>query len=214
MTVFALVNQKGGVGKSSTAIALAYYLSRVKGCSTLLIDADAQQSISLWAKQVGLDCQVIGDPDDLFEQVPELADEYDHIVIDGPGAVREIIRSILDRADVALIPSQAGALDLSSSSLAVRQVRKVKELRGGKPAAWFFLSRVFKATILTREALDFLKAEFPDIPLAVQAICQRQCIADSAGQGLTVWEMRDRAAKEAAADYANLFEEILCPENL
>ena len=48
MTVYAIINQKGGVGKSTTAAALWAWLS-LKGYKTLAIDLDAQCNLSYTA---------------------------------------------------------------------------------------------------------------------------------------------------------------------
>ena len=78
--VISLVNQKGGVSKSTTSVHLSYWLISKKKQKTLLIDADTQRSSSLWVKGmegIEIPCQVIGSPDDLLEQIPELAADYD-----------------------------------------------------------------------------------------------------------------------------------------
>lgn len=48
LAVYAIINQKGGVGKSTTAAALWAGLS-LKGCKTLAIDLDAQCNLSYTA---------------------------------------------------------------------------------------------------------------------------------------------------------------------
>lgn len=82
--VISLVNQKGGVSKSTTSVHLAYWLIRKKKQKTLLIDADSQRSSSLWVEgmeDVEIPVKVIGTPDDLLEQIPELACRYDYAVV-------------------------------------------------------------------------------------------------------------------------------------
>lgn len=46
--IVAVVNIKGGVGKTTTAIALATLAARA-GLDTVVLDADEQSSASLWA---------------------------------------------------------------------------------------------------------------------------------------------------------------------
>lgn len=50
MKVFSIVNLKGGVGKTVTAVNLAYVLSNKYGKRTLLIDADPQGNATSYAK--------------------------------------------------------------------------------------------------------------------------------------------------------------------
>lgn len=72
MKTIALANQKGGVGKSTTAASLGIGLSR-QGKKVLLIDADAQGNLT----------QMLGwaQPDELS---PTLADLMGKIITDQP----------------------------------------------------------------------------------------------------------------------------------
>lgn len=203
--IIAFTNQKGGVGKSTAAVHMAYWLSQRQ--NTLIVDADAQQSSSVWVKSLGLAYQVIQDPEDLFEKIPELATEYSSVVIDGPGSLSETTKAILARCDLALVPCQPSGLDLHSSHKILRFIKHATELRSGYPKSALFLSRATKGTVLEREAREALSATGTHLMKA--AIYQRQCIADAPGQGCTVFQISTKAATEAASDYELLFKEAL-----
>ncbi len=209
MSIIALVNQKGGTGKTTAAVHLSYWL-KSQG-SVLLVDADAQQSSSIWLKAGQLSestqSQIQSDPEELFECLPQLAQQYSYVVVDGPGSLSEVTKAILARCHIALVPCQPSGIDLHSSSKIIRFSRHAQELRGGKPFAGLFLSRATKGTNLLREAREALAHNL--IPLLEGTIYQRQCIADAPGQGKTVFEMSGSAAKDAIKDYEFLFTEAL-----
>ncbi len=207
--IIALVNQKGGCGKSTTAIHLAYWLSLQS--SVILIDADFQQSSSTWASQlesVKIPYQAIIDPEQLFEAIEEASTKYKAVVVDGPGSLSEVTKSILDCCDLALVPCQPSGLDLSSSSKILQVIRHRQKVRRGQPTAGLFLSRAIKGTILLKEAQQALAME-QRFPLLKTVIYQRQCISDAPIQQATVFNLNGATAKAASADYQNLFKEAL-----
>ncbi len=207
--IVAVINQKGGTGKTCTAVHLAYWLSQKKKKSVQLIDADAQASSSTWVKSLSVEipCHALIDPNDLAEQTPKLAAETKYTVIDGAGSLSELTRVVLYYAHLALIPCQPTALDLHSSSSVVRLIRQAKGFRGDELIAAAFLSRAIPRTRLADEAKEVL-GNIEGVTLLKTIIHQRQAIADAFGQRSVAWEM-GADAKKAADEYAALCREVL-----
>lgn len=209
MSVISIVNQKGGCGKSTTAVHLAYWLSQERSVS--FIDADSQQSSSGWLSQlptVNIPYQAILDPERLFEAIEEAEKNSELVIVDGPGSLSEVTKTILDLSDLTLVPCQPSGLDLSSSNQILQVIRQRQKVRGGHPVAGLFLSRGVKGTILLREAQQALNAD-QRFPLLKTVIYQRQCISDAPVQNSTVFQLSGASAKAAATDYAALFQEAL-----
>ncbi len=114
--IVALLNQKGGVGKSTLALHLAGQWAR-DGKRVTLIDADPQASALDWSQQRNREglprlFGVVGlARDTLHREAPELARNADHIVIDGPPRVAGLMRSALLAADLVLVPVQPSPFD-------------------------------------------------------------------------------------------------------
>ncbi len=114
--IVALLNQKGGVGKTTLSLHLAGELA-AHGARVMLIDADPQGSSLDWSEQrarSGLERRfgVVGlARESLHREAPALARDADHVVIDGPPRVTGIARSALLAADLVLIPVQPSPLD-------------------------------------------------------------------------------------------------------
>jgi chromosome partitioning protein len=201
--IIAIVNQKGGAGKTTTAVHLAYWLSQ-QG-TVLVVDADAQQSSATWLEELNLPCQIINEPDELFDQLPEVAQKYDFVIVDGAASKGETTRVILTRADMALIPCKPAGLDMHSTNRVIRLIRQAKDLRGGLPKAALFLNQAKKGTVLLRKAKVALSKT--GIKLLNTVIYDRSIITDAPSQGQVVWLLSGASAKQAASEYDLLFQE-------
>ena len=214
MSAIAVVNQKGGCGKSTAAGHLIRWLNS-KGHTVALIDADAQQSSSMWINAIRENdpekfsptVKVWGTADEILEGLPLVIDEHDYTIIDGPAGISELTRAILLRADLALVPVQPTGFDIRSAADAVRLIKQAQSVRGGAPKAALFLSRAVKGTKLKEEAGEVLE-EF-GLPVLSTIIHQRQVVADTYTQESTVFEMTGRPAAASAREFDALFEEAI-----
>ncbi|MGI0484941.1 AAA family ATPase [Pantanalinema rosaneae CENA516] len=204
--ILAFANQKGGAGKSTGAVHAADWFTQ-KGYSTLLVDADGQQSSSAWVKEIGIPCRVISNPEELFDELPKLSDLYDVVVIDGPGNASEVTKAVLIRSNLVLIPCRDSMIDLASTGKIVQFVRQAREIRGSQPVAAVYLNAVKDNTILLREAQEALQGGI--LPLLLTVLPDRQCIKDAPGQGSTVFRMKGASPKAAANAYGQLLTEAL-----
>ncbi len=206
--IIALLNLKGGVGKSTTAVHLAVWLSQNQEIA--FIDADPQQTSSSWLNSLnlGIKTRTIIDPEELFETAIAYSKEFAHVVIDGPGSLSEQTKTILDCSDIALIPCQPSGPDIQSSGKILKIIEHKQLIRQGKPRAYLFLNRAVKGTVLLRDCEQAL-ANNPAFPLLQTVIYQRQLLADASIQQKTAFSLSGKAAQHTAIEYDLLFKELL-----
>ena len=206
--IVALLNQKGGVGKTTLALHLAGQWSR-EGKRVLVVDADPQGSALDWSAQRNREGAprlfgVIGlARDTLHREAPELARDADHVVIDGPPRVAGLMRSALLASDLVLIPAQPSPFDGWASA---EMLALLSEARIFRPelAARFLLNRCAARTLIARETAEALADHDP--PVLASRIGQRVAFADAARSGRLVMELDQGSA--AATEIAALAAEV------
>ena len=104
MTVLAFLNQKGGTGKTTLSLNVAYGLAQTDQ-RVLLIDADQQASANVWSSlREDQPFSVFAAPrKNLHKEVDRQREHYDWIVIDGTPRDDAITRSCLIAADLVII---------------------------------------------------------------------------------------------------------------
>jgi chromosome partitioning protein len=205
--IIAVVNSKGGVGKSTLAGNLAGWLT-AHGRRVTLADCDTQQSSSDWLREAAPDVRLarLATADQVFEELPALAAEAEYVVADGPGSQTEISRSLLLLADLAVVPCKASMFEARALAINTAFVRQAQDIRGGVPEAVAVLSMVGRDFRLTKDMR--VAAETLRLKLAVTPLTLRQAYADAPGQAAFVWDM-GYAARDAATEADALFRELL-----
>jgi chromosome partitioning protein len=118
--IYAIVNTKGGVGKTTLAVHLAAMLAR-QG-KTLLIDGDSQLSAASWAawrreakhEPSPTTVALVGTA--ILKEGRDLAPSFTHVVVDAGGRDSTGLRSALVLADRAIIPLGVSTLDTAALS--------------------------------------------------------------------------------------------------
>ena len=136
MTIIAFISQKGGVGKSTLAQALAIEAKKQK-IKVLLADCDIQQATSHeWSKIKGkIDCQVFSQVKDIWPY----AKQYQLIIIDGPARTSRNTLEIAKQADLLIQPTGASRADLVP---AVKEFNALKKAGIPNKKLLFVLTRL------------------------------------------------------------------------
>lgn len=183
MPTIAVLNPKGGSGKTTVATCLARALES-DGSRVLLVDSDPQGSARDWhAIHPDNPTPVVGmDRAGGLRTLEQMAG-YDWMVIDGAGRYEKITAETVRIADFVLIPVQPSPYDVWAISELIDLVKQRQAISGGQPILGAVISRTIPGTVLGRdinEALAEIGVERLDIQLG-----QRQVYPQTANQGCT-----------------------------
>lgn len=205
MAVIAVINQKGGSGKTTIATHLARVF-QLGGNSVVLVDSDPQGSARDWAAaHVDQPVSVVGIDRPTIERDLKSLARTDHVVIDGAPQASELAVSAIKAADFVLIPVQPSPYDIWAAADLVDLVKQRIEVTDGRLKAAFIISRAIANTKLGAEVGEALKGY--GLSVLASRIYQRVSYPSTAASGRTVFDTEPGG--DAARDFIALRDEIL-----
>ena len=202
--IITLINEKGGVGKTTTTINLAYCIA-AKGYKTLVIDADPQASVLDWknvANNRAFD--VMPYPDPIGDLIRKLAKGYDHTLIDTPPGIGDTTWAALMASQLAIIPISPSPLDIWASDDII-QVFKEARRHNRYLMSVLLISKKIAGTRAGREIRDILSSY--KIGIFNTEIVHRMAYINAVAEGLSVVEYAPTS--KAAEEMKSLCDELI-----
>ncbi|MBD2691875.1 AAA family ATPase [Anabaena catenula] len=202
--IIAILNGKGGVGKTTTAVNLAANFAQDK--KVLLIDADVQGSASWWFRRnqqgMGFDLAQDTNPQ-LLGELPKIT-SYDLVIVDTPPALRsEALAAVVGIADYLVLPTPPAAMDLAVLIETVRQA----VIPMGTP------HRVLLTKVDTRSSGEALEAQKTLLQLGIPVfntfIRTYKAHERATLEGVAITQWRGKNAREAESDYRRVADELI-----
>ena len=187
--IILITHQKGGVGKSTLTFNLASNL--MGSAKVCILDMDNQGSLLNISRLSNV-------PIFTSEKLTEkLKKDYDFIFIDTPPYINEKISELCEMADIIIIPTKAGILDL----LAIKSTIDIIKEANAENKALIVFNMVKPKTTLTEE----IKKEIVDYNIKIS----KNMISDlvSFSRSVLVNGVEDNHTAQKQID--NLTKEIL-----
>lgn len=202
--IVSFVNQKGGVGKTTSAINFAASLKR-KNYKLLFIDADPQGSATQWhAIENNTAFEVLHHPEPITkEEIEKLSQEYDYLVIDAPPAIGDITKSILSVAELSIVPLSPSSLDIWSCKGTLEMIDSAREENPDLDVK-LLINRKIPGTRVGRRARQTLGVF--DMDILDTELCQRVAYIDAMTSGVSV--MQYAPGSKAADEIEDLCDEV------
>jgi chromosome partitioning protein len=216
-TVIALANQKGGTGKTTTAIHLAVAIAEM-GHAVLLVDLDPQghvaEGFGISAGELKHDMELTlvnlrFRENKLKRALEPILRRYDYVFLDCPPNLGLLTVNALIAANRVLIPMTSEYLSMLGVSLLLKTVAAIKS--EGNPdlhILGIIHTRHKTRTIHAREVLSRTKTELGDtVRFFATPINESTRFPEAMGQGTTVFELASEI--EGSLAYREIAKEIV-----
>lgn len=205
MKIIAIINEKGGTGKSTISTNLATALHR-RGSKVVLVDADPQGTARDWREGspegANLPPVIALDRPQMLNSISAL--DADYVVIDGPAKAEAMAAAIVRIAHVALLIIQPSGADLWASAATVKLIRSKLDV-GGRIDAAFLINRASGVSKLSKLVKEGSWNEY-EIDQLSSTIGNRVAFAQALTDGLSVYDKADAQAKTEVDSVINEME--------
>lgn len=186
MKTILIANQKGGCGKTNTAITLATALAG-KGYQVAIADADNQKSSLQWLKnrpKTAFKIQMLDWRND--ESIGNVPDGLDYLIIDAPGALSGgHAQDLVAQSHTIITPLQPSYFDIDSTKRFLKHLKEIKKIRKGKVNILLIANRVKTQRHIAPEIQSFFE-KIEQTPIAW--ISERVAYGQLAMQGLSIFD--------------------------
>jgi chromosome partitioning protein len=166
--IVAVVNLKGGVGKTTTALYFAQ-AAQGDGQTSVVIDADSERSALEWSSQGELSFEVVAAEKDALARQARLFEKQGRIVIiDTPPNNRETLWAASAVADHVVVPVAPTGVDVNRLRVTLEVLLDVEATKGVLDTSILF-TRWDKRKRLAREAAELLE-QFPLLTARIRAL--------------------------------------------
>lgn len=202
--IIAIVNEKGGAGKTTSSMQLAAGLA-LEGLRVLVVDSDPQQTAMAWAAAAPIDSpfpaiviSLAAAGSRLSVSVRDHRGNYDAIVIDGPPSKDSpLTAAAVTVADLVIVPAQLSPPDLWATARTASVIRAEQEKSSdGGPAA-FLLATSVQSTKIADDVKGAL--EQLGLPRLQAQLGYRAAYRESIALGTSIHKLNKKGAEEVTA---------------
>lgn len=198
----AIINSKGGAGKSTSAINVAA-AAHFAGERAAIVDCDLRQHTAFdWWSVRGRAPRVVQVGAEKIPRAIQAARTHGitFLLVDTPGHDSLAATAVISQVDFVLVPVPPTWADFQATLPLLTRLR-----RETTPCA-VLLTRVHKARTARNE--KFRAALAAKAPVLDAVIPNREIFSDAAGAGITVFDVADAGARESARDVAAVYREL------
>ncbi|MFZ3193030.1 MAG: ParA family protein [Moraxellaceae bacterium] len=206
MKTILIANQKGGCGKTLTAITLASALA-ARGDKVALADADPQKSSLRWLKlRPDTASAIIGLDWRNEKSIGDAPKKTDWLIIDAPGALTgEHAEQLIAECHAIITPVQPSFFDVDSTQRFLKNIEDIKRIRKGKTSVHLLANRV-RAQAVTNQQLNQFFDKIGQQPVAW--ITERSAYPQLAAEGLSVFDRSQKLYRDIQTQWQPVLDAL------